>query len=85
MLEIGNIGVRFLNFEIEKDFLQKTASFKDLKHELVGFSQLHSRKQCSGPLKQQMERPRGIKKPPDLSKERKEGCQEQKVSGRGTG
>lgn len=43
MLETGNVGVRFFNFEIEKGFLEKIASFKDLKGELVGVCQVHSR------------------------------------------
>lgn len=43
MLETGNREVRFFNFEIEKGFLEKIASFKDLKCKLVGFCQVHSR------------------------------------------
>lgn len=51
-----------INFKIEKGFLEEIAPFKDLKDELIGACQVHSRKLCPGPLEQQVERPRGVKK-----------------------
>ena len=49
-----------INFKIEKGFLEEIAPFKDLKDELIGACQVHSRKVCPGLLEQQVERPRGI-------------------------
>ena len=64
VIHVGNRKHRSkINFEIVKGFLEEIASFKDLKDELVGACQVHSRKECAGPLEQQVERSRGIKKP----------------------